>query len=371
MNRKSLSALLLALALLVSAAGCGAKTPAEPDVSATPAVTATPEPTATPLPTPTATPEPAFTNPLTGERTLTDFSQSRPVAVMVENNCWDDGSLIAQGGLSRADIVYEMQVESITRNLFLFMDMTDLGNVFPVRSARSYFVSAALAYDAIYAHCGKSGQGREFADTMLQYYTDADDIEVYEGSAGFRQYDAPYYGAVHSMTTTGELLTDLFAQRGTRTTHRTDGYDYGLHFTDDAAPADGESASSVHVVFPTGKTSDFTYDEEKGGYTSVQWNRDYTDGNTSEIVAFENVLVLSSPTQTGIDEKNHSSIYTYDYQDSGYFFNGGYAEPIMWSRGSVNEPFRYYTADGSELSLGVGKTYIAFVSDYYGGVTFS
>ena len=90
-----------------------------------------------------------------------------------------------------------------------------------------------------------------------------------------------------------------------------------------------------------------------------------------EIVVFENVLVLSSPTQTGIDEKNHSSIYTYDYQDSGYFFNGGYAEPITWSRGGVNEPFRYYTADGSELSLGVGKTYIAFVSDYYGGVTFS
>ena len=283
----------------------------------------------------------------------------------------DDGTLIAQGGLSQADIVYEMQVESITRNMFLFMDTDVLNNVFPIRSARSYFVSAALSYDAIFAHCGKSGEGLEFADTMLVNYTDADDIEVHEGSCGFRQYDAPYFGAVHSMTTTGERLQDLFAQYGTRTTHRTDGYDYGLHFTEDAAPVNGEAAGSIHIVFPTNKITDFSYDAEKGGYTSTQWNSAYTDGNTGESVVFENVLVLYSPTSTGIDEKNHSAIYTYDYQDAGYFFNGGYAEPITWSRGSVNEPFRYYTSDGSELQLGVGKTYIAFVSEYYGGASYS
>ena len=91
-----------------------------------------------------------FTNPLTGEQTYTDYSQTRPVAIMVENNHWDDGTLIAQGGLSQADIVYEMQVESITRNMFLFMDTDGLNNVSPIRSARSYFVSAALSYDAIF-----------------------------------------------------------------------------------------------------------------------------------------------------------------------------------------------------------------------------
>lgn len=365
------TAFLLAFACLLTAAGCGAAPEPTPEASATPAVTATPEPTATPLPTPTATPEPAFTNPLTGEKTDTDYSQTRPVAIMVENNRWDDGTLIAQGGLSQAAIVYEMQVESITRNMFLFMDTDGLDNVFPIRSARSYFVSAALSYDAIFAHCGKSGEGLEFADTMLVNYTDADDIEVHEQSCGFRQYDAPFYGAVHSMTTDGERLKSIFAQYGTRTTHRTDGYDYGLRFTEDAAPTNVEAANDIHVVFPAGKTTEFAYDAEKGGYTSTQWNSAYTDGNTGESVVFENVLVLYSPTTTSIDEKNHTSIYTYDYQDAGYFFNGGYAEPITWSRGSVNEPFHYYTADGSELQLGIGKTYIAFVSEYYGGASYS
>ena len=100
-------ALLLAFACLFAAAGCGAKPESAPEASATPTATATPEPTATPRPTPTATPEPMFTNPLTGERTDTDYSQTRPVAIMVENNHWDDGTLIAQGGLSQAAIVYD------------------------------------------------------------------------------------------------------------------------------------------------------------------------------------------------------------------------------------------------------------------------
>ena len=378
MKIRKVLAFTLALALLTALVGCGAKEPeaseAEATASAAPAVTATPEPTATPIPTATPTPEPSFTNPLTGEKSDIDYSQTRPVAIMVENNSWDgyaDGSHISQGGLSQAAIVYEMQVESITRNMFIFMDISDLGNVFPIRSARSYFVSAALAYDAIYAHCGESGQGLEFASTMLVNYTDNDNLDVYEGGCGFRQYDAPYYGEVHSMTTNGELLQSWFEQLGTRTTHRTDSYDYGLHFTEDAAPKGGTVATNVNVVFPAGKTSDFTYNADKNGYTSVQWGSDYADGNTGEAVAFQNLLVLSTPTQTGIDEKGHTSMYTYDYTGTGYFFNGGYCEQITWSRGGVNEPFRYYTSDGSELELGIGKTYIAFVSEYYGGASFS
>lgn len=307
-----------------------------------------------------------FTNPLTGEQTYTDYSQTRPVAIMVENNHWDDGTLIAQGGLSQADIVYEMQVESITRNMFLFMDTDGLNNVFPIRSARSYFVSAALSYDAIFAHCGKSGEGLEFADTMLVNYTDADDIEVHEGSCGFRQYDAPYFGAVHSMTTTGERLQDLFAQYGTRTTHRTDGYDYGLHFTEDAAPVNGEAAAASASCSRRTRSPTFPTTPKRAATRA----RSGTAPTRTEIPARASYLKTSSsstpPPRPASMRRTTLPFTPTTIRTPGYFFNGGYAEPITWSRGSVNEPFRYYTSDGSELQLGVGKTYIAFVSEYYG-----
>ncbi|HCI22545.1 MAG TPA: DUF3048 domain-containing protein, partial [Clostridiales bacterium] len=44
----------------------------------------TPEPTATPEPTPDA----PLVNPLTGETATKDYSKTRPVAIMVENNHW-------------------------------------------------------------------------------------------------------------------------------------------------------------------------------------------------------------------------------------------------------------------------------------------
>ena len=207
---------------------------------------------------------------------------------------------------------------------------------------------------------------------MLVNYTDADDIEVHEGSCGFRQYDAVLRRRAQHDNDRRAPAGSFFAQYGTRTTHRTDGYDYGLHFTEDAAPVNGEAAGSIHIVFPTNKITDFSYDPEKGGYTSTQWNSAYTDGNTGESVVFENVLVLYSPTSTGIDEKNHSAIYTYDYQDAGYFFNGGYAEPITWSRGSVNEPFRYYTSDGSaSCSSASAKRLSRSSPEYYGRASYS
>ena len=45
---------------------------------------------------------------------------------MVENNHWDAPiTPIQQGSISKAAIVYEAQVEQITRNMFIFMDLDD------------------------------------------------------------------------------------------------------------------------------------------------------------------------------------------------------------------------------------------------------
>ena len=338
-----------------------------PEASATP----TPEPTASPTPTPEPTPEVVLTNPLTGETTTKDYSKARPVAIMVENNHWDDGTPIQQGSLSTAAIVYEAQVEQITRNMFIFMDLEDVGNINPIRSCRSYFISTALSYDAIFAHCGFSADGLEYSAPMLANYVDNDNIDVNEDNGtGFRNYDYPYSGGVHSMITTGENLLNYIANNNTRTEHNTDTYDYGLHFTENAAPTDGSTANYIRIVFPGTKITTYQYSADKNGYVGESWNGAYADANTGEAAVFQNVLVLSTYTVTGIDDHYHTAMNTYDCEGTGLFFNGGYCENITWKRGGVNEPFRYYTSDGTELQLGIGHTYIAFVSSSYGGATY-
>lgn len=367
----SLLSLLLACALLMS--GCASREKSadgsqeeEPSPEPTQEVVAMAanEATAEPTAEPSATPEPTqapLLNPLTGEVTDKDYSKTRPIAVMIENNRWDDGTMMLQAGISQAAIVYEMMVESITRSMAVFMDLEDVGEIGSIRSARSYFVSAALAYDAIYVHCGASNAGKEVAYTYTQYLVDKDDLNLGTEQNSYRRMDAPWYGTYHALCTSGELLTKYMEQTGTRMEHNTDNFDYGLHFTENAAPTDGAAAKNVHLVFCAAKTTDFTYDADKNGYTSVQWNSSYNDRNTEEPAVFQNVLVLCSDVQVGIDEKNHSAVSTVDFQGTGYFCNGGYYEPITWSRGAYNTPFHYYRADGSELELGVGHTYVAFV----------
>ena len=333
-----------------------------PVETASPEPTETPEPTATPEPTPEPTPEVKYYNPLTGEAVDHDMSAERPVAVMVENNRWDWGGMITQSGITDAAIIYEMQVESITRNMAVFMEVKDVAEILPVRSARSYFVSTALAYDAIYVHCGQSGDGLEYSYPMLAHFVDNDNIDLGEGQNAYRRLDGYYAGGLHAMATSGELLTNHFNAVGTRTTHNADSFDYGLHFTENAAPTDGTVARGIRIVFPQSKLTNFGYNEEKGGYTGYQWDSYYTDNNTQDMPVFQNVLVLATYTQIGIDDHWHTAMNTYDTQGQGYFCNGGYAEHITWSRGGLDTPFRYYTDDGKELELGVGHTYIAFIS---------
>ena len=330
-----------------------------------PAEEATPEPTAEPTPEPTT--PPVLINPLTGETTDKDYSKLRPVAVMVENN--HDNGMINQAGISKAAIVMEFQVEKITRNMAIFMDLEDVPAIYPVRSARTYFVSAALAFDAIYVHRGQSADGVDFSETFLVNYTDNDNIDL-GNSNSYRMTEWPHVGE-HGMGTSGELLLASFQEFGTRTEHKTDNFDYAMHFSENAAPTDGMTANSIRVIYPEQKIITFTYNAEKGGYTGFQWNSDYVDDTTKEPVVFQNVLILATPITIGADGHWHSAITTTDYEGTGFFFNGGYAKPIKWSRGGLDTPFRYFNEDGTDLELGIGHSYIGFISTTAGEVTCS
>lgn len=343
--------------------------PEEPAVSPSAEATAEPVAEATPTPTPEVTPEPkALVNPLTGEPSEKDFSNVRPVAVMLENNYVLGGPPIPMYGINEADILYEMQVEKITRCMGLYMDIASAPQLCPVRSARTYFVGTALAYDAIYVHRGQSAEGVDFAGvTLAEHYTDNDDIDL--GDSNSYNIDSYPNTGEHSMCTNGELLTQHFDAASVRTEHKTAGFDYGLHFTEDGK-AQGEAANSVRIVFPEYKITSFTYDAAKNGYVGVNFDQPWVDKNTGEVGAFQNLLILDAPTAIAQDMKWHSIINLIDQEGTGYYCNGGCYEPITWKRGAITEPFRYYDANGNELELGIGRTYIGIMSMALGGVTF-
>jgi hypothetical protein len=328
---------------------------------------AEPSPTPTPTPTPTPEPEPdpeptAYigpVNPLTGLPAEEDISDSRPFAFVINNI----RKAMPQLGVSTADMIYEVPVEGgITRMLALYQDISKLGIIGSIRSSRTCFVDLAQSYDALFVFAGGSQQAYSALSKR--------DITRFDGVAGPRseifyrdQQRLSSMGYEHSLVTSGERITQrLPAYNNIRLT-LDDGYERALSFVEDGTPENGAPAVDFNVSFGGGsKTTSFEYNTEDNLYYLSQYNSEYRDGNDKTQIAVTNVLILkTSISRISGDTAGRLDIRTTGH-GSGYFICGGKYIEIDWSRAGLTSQFLYALKDGSELTLGQGKTYICIVS---------
>ena len=141
-----------------------------------------------------------------------------------------------------------------------------------------------------------------------------------------------------------------------------------LRFTENGTPENGDAANSIEVSFSGYKTMNLTYHEDTGLYTGFQHGNRYYDGDNNTDVTFTNVMVLYADTKV-IDSYGRLDVKLTG-EGTGYFACGGKYEEINWSREDLNSPFEYMLKDGSQLELGVGKSYIAVIATDGGKVTF-
>ena len=333
---------IMSLFLLLTLISCGQKqTDPEPEDPIEPIVEPEPEP------------EPVL-NPLTGLPLKNEKNvNNRPVAVMLNNIHY----AMPQHGVSRADMIFEFNVEGgITRMVGFYQDVSQVGTIGSVRSARPCFVETVLGMDAIYAHAGGSSEAlnmiyrlgiNEMDTTPDVFWRDAKRAETMD-------YE-------HTLMTSGENLAGYIKEQGWRTQHEAD-YEYPITYVEDATPADGTPANHVSVRFSNYKTGTFDYDASAHKYKIGQYDAPYIDGNTGQQVAVTNLLVLRTTVYCSGDKKGHMVI---DLQGSGSgtFFCGGKATDITWQKENMSDPFTYYHTDGTPLSLGVGHTYVCVVAN--------
>lgn len=290
-------------------------------------------------------------NPLTGE-VLEDPQavNNRPVAVMLNNI----HLAMPQHGVSDADMIFEYPVEGgITRMVGFFQDISDVGTIGSVRSARPYFVETVLGMDAIYVHAGGSTAALNMIADLGMDHLDESDESVFwrdEKRAETMAYE-------HTLMTSGQRIWDCVREYGWRTQHEED-FSYPVTYVTDGTPYSDWAANEISVVFSDYKVGVFTYDAAAGKYAVSQYGAPYIDGNTNQQVQITNLLVLRSDMYTLPTE--HMSI---DIQGSGsgYYICGGKAVEIQWHKAEMEDPFTYTLADGTPFSLGVGKTYVCVV----------
>ena len=360
------SALLLSLTVF---AGCGSK-PTEESAASEPEATATAAPTAeaessaaesTAEPTEAPSTEPANVNLLTGLPTLTDGAiGKRPVAVMVNNV----DAALPQYGISAADLIFELPVEyDLTRLMAVYGDYTQIPEVCSIRSCRYYYPILAVGFDAIYVNWGMN-------ESVARPTVNSMDIDQYDGDEYglgdcFGRDKARYesgYAWEHTGVFHGPNFPSVLEKDKVRTDLKEDKTGTAFNFVEmdkNAAP-NGEDAQRVRVDFGA-NYSVFTYDEENHEYLKNFKDSPHMDGSSKEQLKFENVIVL----ETEIKPYPGDEVIKYVDWEGGENAKGDYISegkmvPITWSKAGMYDPLKFFDANGNELQLNRGKSYIAF-----------
>ena len=301
-------------------------------------------------------------NPLTGLPVEEDISMMRPVAIVINNLRLAQPTL----GISKADIIYEVPVEGgITRLLAVFQDVSDVGPIGTVRSARPYHVDLAQAHDAIFIFAG--GSPEAYTTLSNRNITRLDGVNGRLTHIFYRcQQRRRSMGLEHSMLTSGELITQWLPTYNNFRLEHNEGFEHPKTFYDDGTPLNGSPAENFTVRFSTGKTTSFVFNEETRLYYVSQHGGEYRDGNDDTHVSVANVLVLQTAVSV-IDNAGRLRI-TLTGSGVGYFFSGGQYVEINWSRENASAPFVYTLNDGTELTFGRGRTYVCIIPTRYGFV---
>lgn len=368
------SILIAAIALcgLLTLAACSKQSTAE--VSETFAA-ATSEPTTEPTTEPTATPEPQCLNPLTGLPIDEAYLNRRPVAIMIEHRA----VALPQLGIGSADIIYECAVEGqFTRCMAVYQDVSDVGEIGPIRSVRMYFLDIAGGLDSILCHCGGQKEAlaeipnRQVANMNLDSSNvvyDLDDLTSEIGSTtSFRDGNRKATMAwEHTLCSTGALLDGYISQTDDFRTEHEDGYTYPMTFQE-GYTISGESASTVQVQVSAATTETFTYDSGSGKYLINSTLYDsayggtfdgaYEDGDTGEQLAVTNGIVI----YTNYSQGNYYLDAVMTGTGSGLYFCGGQCVPITWHKDSNSTPFYYTDASGADQVFHPGNFFVCVIS---------
>jgi hypothetical protein len=293
-----------------------------------------------------------YYSPLTGELVADQAATAQPVtAVMIENS----PDARPQSGLKDSGVVFEAIAEGgITRFMVLYQQEKPqlLG---PVRSIRLYDAQWVAPFNASVAHVGGSMGGlAEIRNGSFR------DIDQFFNSASYYRSNDRY--APHNVYTTFALLDALNAKKGFASSTFTG-------FTRvDGKPAAMPTATQINITISGALyNSSYTYDKTTNTYARSQAGAPHLDRESGQITPSV-VVAMRVDEQTVLQDGYREQITTVGSGPATIFQNGT-ATPVTWHKTSEASQITFTAANGVDVPLIRGQTWVAAVPNNAGGVT--
>lgn len=286
---------------------------------------------------------------LTGLQVSPATNQLPITAVMVEN------SLAArpQSGLSQAGVVFEALAEGgITRFVALYQSNSSSVYIGPIRSARPYFISWLLGFDAVYAHVG----GSPLAETDIAQWG-VRDIDQY--------YNASYYQRItsrvapHNVYSTMASLYKLEQAKGFTSSQFTSWQ------RKPAQPLKTPTATSINLYLSNAYyNASYTYDQATNSYNRDVGGSPQIDADTNKQISPSVVIAIVVPESNGPLDSSGAYYSVYQTIGSGqaYVFQDGGVTIGNWSKSSNNSQILFTTSNGQPLALDPGQVWVTAIS---------
>jgi len=294
-------------------------------------------------------------NPINGElytkTEMKELSKRPPLAIVVDNHV----AARPQSSLNKADIVYEMLVESgITRFVGVYWG-EQADEVGPVRSLRRYMVDITNEYDAAVKHIGWASETGLAETDAESYVYDTDAKSFLWGGYQYRTTDRE---APHNAYTTTSRLWEQAEDKG----WGTDTIEVSsLKFKNDATVEDRPATSVVDVAFRRSSPDynvKWSYNKDTNSYLRSNGGNEAVDKVTGLRLETKNIVVQSIVTEYPREDDKHRASMNMIGEGEVVIFRDGLVFEGKWKKQNTSDRTRYYDVNGNEIELNRGKIWV-------------
>jgi len=265
----------------------------------------------------------------------------KPIAVMIGNSPAEQN---IQKGLSRADVIYEIEVEfPFTRLMAIFSTKTDT-EVGPVRSSRFYFSRICAEWSAMFAHCG----GQSLKNSNI--------IDLNELS-----YPAPYWrdekigGWINLFTNLSNL---------TKQSKSLDNYlnnnqaQHPLLNIKESEPGDYNQVKKISIKYHKDYIVSYDYCLDDNKYYRYINNKPHFDNETNEQIKVSNIIIQTTKIENIIGDNEGRIQVELIGEGTGRFFKEGISQPVKWTKKNKDEQTSFLDSKNNIINYGPGIIWV-------------